>query len=79
MYQRILVPLDGSELAECVLPHVESIAQGCSVPDVVLIQVVERFHRHSLTTMGDDGGYISDEDINPMMTVAPPIRLNATP
>jgi len=26
MYQKILVPLDGSELAESVLPHMESIA-----------------------------------------------------
>ena len=24
MYKKILVPLDGSELAECVLPHVQS-------------------------------------------------------
>ena len=27
MYRKILVPLDGSELAECVLPHLESIRQ----------------------------------------------------
>jgi nucleotide-binding universal stress UspA family protein len=26
MYQSVLVPLDGSDLAECVLPHVESVA-----------------------------------------------------
>ena len=26
MYETIVVPLDGSELAECVLPHVETIA-----------------------------------------------------
>jgi nucleotide-binding universal stress UspA family protein len=31
MYERILVPLDESELAECVLPHVEAIARGCGV------------------------------------------------
>ncbi|MFC1968513.1 universal stress protein [Chloroflexota bacterium] len=41
MYQNILVPLDGSELAECTLPHVESIAKGCQVNNVTLIQVVE--------------------------------------
>ncbi len=41
MYSKILVPLDGSELAECVLPHVAAIATGCSVPEVVLITVVE--------------------------------------
>ncbi len=41
MYQKIMVPLDGSELAECVLPHVEIIAKGCRVPEVVLVSVVE--------------------------------------
>ena len=41
MYKKILVPLDGSELAECSLSHVKAIATGCSVPDVVLLRVVE--------------------------------------
>jgi len=41
MYSKILVPLDGSELAECVLPHVESISKGCGVKEVVFIRVVE--------------------------------------
>jgi nucleotide-binding universal stress UspA family protein len=43
MYGKILVPLDGSELAECVLPHVESIARGCGTQSVVFIRVVEPF------------------------------------
>ena len=41
MYRKILVPLDGSPLAECVLPHLESIVRGCSVPDVTFIRVDE--------------------------------------
>jgi nucleotide-binding universal stress UspA family protein len=41
MYQKILVPLDGSELAECVLPHVKAIAGGCGTEQVVLLKVVE--------------------------------------
>lgn len=41
MYKKIMVPLDGSKLAECVLPHVETIARGCSTSQVVLIQSVE--------------------------------------
>ena len=41
MYRKILVPLDGSELAECVLPHVEAISKGCEVKDVILVRVVE--------------------------------------
>lgn len=43
MYQKILVPLDGSQLAECVLPHVTAIASGCQVGDVVLVRVAEPF------------------------------------
>jgi nucleotide-binding universal stress UspA family protein len=41
MYNKILVPLDGSELAECVLPHVEAIAKGCNTKNVIFIRVVE--------------------------------------
>jgi nucleotide-binding universal stress UspA family protein len=41
MYNKILVPLDGSELAECVLPHVESIAKGCKTTSIIFIRVVE--------------------------------------
>jgi nucleotide-binding universal stress UspA family protein len=41
MYKKILVPLDGSELAECALEHVKTIAIGCNVPEVVLFRVVE--------------------------------------
>src|SRR5512136_767848 len=43
MYQKILVPLDGSELAECVLPHVEAIANGCHVRKIILVRVVEPY------------------------------------
>ena len=41
MYRRILVPLDGSETAECSLEHVKDIAKGCNVPQVDLLFVVE--------------------------------------
>ncbi len=41
MYQKILVPVDGSEIAECTLAHARVIAQGCQVPEVVLLRVVE--------------------------------------
>ena len=44
MYRKILVPLDGSELAECVLPHVESIAKGCGVQEVIFLRVAEPLH-----------------------------------
>ncbi len=41
MYGKIMVPLDGSELAECVLPHVAAIATGCKIAKVVFVRVVE--------------------------------------
>lgn len=41
MYIKILVPLDGSKLAECVLPHVESIAKGCGAEEVIFLRVWE--------------------------------------
>lgn len=37
MYKHILVPLDGSPLAEQVLPHVESLAQHSPGADVTLL------------------------------------------
>ena len=45
MYQKILVPLDGSPLAECVFPHVEALAGGCKVKEVVLVRVAEPFRQ----------------------------------
>ena len=42
MYKKILVPLDGSKLAECVLPHVEAIAKGTNVEEVILVSATER-------------------------------------
>ncbi|MDH7499427.1 MAG: universal stress protein [candidate division NC10 bacterium] len=61
MYQRILVPLDGSELAECVLPHVEAISKGCKAKEVILVRVVEALE---LPTRG--GLAFSQEELHRM-------------
>jgi nucleotide-binding universal stress UspA family protein len=61
MYKKILVPLDGSELAECVLPHVEAIAKGCEVANVVFVRVVEPAHLPVATEFAG-GGSFSEED-----------------
>lgn len=45
MYNKILVPLDGSEMSECSLEHVKAIASGCDAGEVVL-----------LTVTGEEGG-----------------------
>jgi nucleotide-binding universal stress UspA family protein len=41
MYQKVIVPLDGSELAECVLPQVRDLARGGVVGEIILLNVVE--------------------------------------
>jgi nucleotide-binding universal stress UspA family protein len=40
MYKKILVPLDGSELAECSLNHVKKLFQDGPVGEVVLLNAV---------------------------------------
>ena len=42
MYKKILVPLDGSKLAECAIPHAEELAKGCDTAEVMLVSVTER-------------------------------------
>ena len=42
MLDKILVPLDGSQLAECVFPYVVKIATDCSVKEVVLLSVCDQ-------------------------------------
>lgn len=41
MYRRIVVPLDGSALAESVLPHVQTLAGTTDSAHILLIRVVE--------------------------------------
>ena len=41
MYTKILVPLDGSELAETVLPYVKWFTEVSDVDEIVFLRVVE--------------------------------------
>ena len=41
MYSHILAPLDGSELAECILPHLESISRGSGRAKISLVRVFD--------------------------------------
>jgi len=61
MYDRIVVPLDGSKLAECVLPQVEKLAKG-GVKEVILVSVTERV-----------AGYKPEERIEPAVGHPPRI------
>ena len=40
MYSKVLVPLDGSELAECSLNHVKTLARYRAIGEVILLQAV---------------------------------------
>jgi nucleotide-binding universal stress UspA family protein len=41
VYNKVVVPLDGSDLAEITLPHVAEIAGGCHIPQIFLVSVTE--------------------------------------
>ena len=56
MYKKIMVPLDGSELAECVLPHVDSFVSGCQVSTVVFVRVIDP------TPLNVRGSYVTSKD-----------------
>jgi nucleotide-binding universal stress UspA family protein len=52
MYNKVVVPLDGSKLAELALPHLEEIASGCSIPQILLVSATEMINGR--VTMGKD-------------------------
>ena len=41
MYKKIMVTLDGSEVAECVLPHVKGFITDCRVETITFVRVIE--------------------------------------
>ena len=56
MYNKILVPLDGSKLAECALPYAEDLAKGYGAEEVILVSVTEQVRAH---THAPEAGEIS--------------------
>ena len=61
MYERIVVPVDGSKLSECALDHVQTIASGCQAKEVALLMVVEK--HESGPTGYTWGGVVSAEQM----------------
>jgi nucleotide-binding universal stress UspA family protein len=57
MFNKILVPLDGSELAECIFPQVTNIATGYDSSGIVFLRVVEPFFDPAPGER-DDGGHV---------------------
>jgi len=63
MYKKILVPLDGSELAEQVLPHVQALVQGGNVEEIIFLRVVEQ----QMRSMGVEY-VLSEEEENKILS-----------
>ena len=58
MYNTVLVPLDGSERAETILPHVQDIAMHYKAK-VIFMSVLEMPH----TIVAADGIYVPSEEV----------------
>ncbi len=58
MYHTILVPLDGSNRAEAILPHVEDLAQRYDAK-VIFLRVLEPIH----AVVGPDGAQITMDQL----------------
>src|SRR5947209_5475945 len=63
MYRRIVVPLDGSKVAEGVLPHIWGIAQATGA-ELVLLKVIERRHLAGGSyAISPDASVIAEKDL----------------
>ena len=56
MYQKVLVPLDGSGLAECALPHVKEMVKEGHAGQVTVLNVIDL--HPSIFAEGVDANYI---------------------
>lgn len=61
MYKTILVPLDGSKLAEAILPHAESLAKIYQA-ELILLRVVEPTHEMEAGSRADAKAYLHDRE-----------------
>lgn len=62
MIRKILVPLDGSKLAECALPYVEELVEKGVAKEVTLISVTERIQGFRVV---EDPGAPLEESLSP--------------
>ena len=64
MYKHVMIPLDGSDLAECVFAHLDTITKSCQpAPKVTLIRVVTPLKLYGGFEIGGVPEYISPEQI----------------
>jgi nucleotide-binding universal stress UspA family protein len=62
MYEKILVPLDGSQYAQCSLPYVRELASGCKAREVIVLRVVEPLRDDETVLLTE-----IDEDVIPKL------------
>lgn len=60
MYSKILVPLDGSKLAECSLGHLKSTISGNNNPEIVLLRVMETVSSNDIAAWAQAGYTLAD-------------------
>lgn len=72
MFNKILAPLDGSELAECSLRHIEELAQGCGTKEVIVFGVVEPYGPGGTSTikatLGDEFIHKAQQNVKTWMS-----------
>jgi nucleotide-binding universal stress UspA family protein len=61
MYKKMLVPLDTSEYAECVLNHVKQVATANAIPEVVLLSVSDLIYVPGTEFLGEQVVQKADE------------------
>jgi nucleotide-binding universal stress UspA family protein len=59
MFKKIMVPLDGSELAECVIPYIEDFIDQGQTELIVFVRVVK--HVINPASFGDTFTYIPED------------------
>jgi len=64
MYKNVLVPLDGSALAECTLSHVKNLIKDGSVGEVTLLNVVKVDLPWAMGGPDEGGPYTKQIDLN---------------
>lgn len=66
MYRKILVPLDGSEMAECSLDQAKAVATGCHVPEVTILSVIEPSEQNVPYNWGGGADVVQPQDVAQM-------------
>ena len=64
MYKNVLVPLDGSALAECTLSHVKTLFKDGSLGEVTLLNVVKVDLPWAMGGADEGGPYTTPIDLN---------------